>query len=143
MSQASQEPAQALSQQTPSGEQLVPLTHPPATDWQVWPFLALHLPVASQVPAQNPVSSWLLTTVQTLSVHAWHVPVQSLRLTHPTHWLVVVSHVEAAPVQYLFAVQATHRPLAAAQAGVSDRPVQSLSLEHFVHRLAKQSGFCG
>jgi hypothetical protein len=68
---------------------------------------------------------------------------QSLRLTHPTHWLVVVSHVEAAPMQCLFAVQVTQRPLAAAQAGLPDRLVQSLSLEHFAHRLARQSRFSG
>ena len=38
-------------------------------------------------------------------------------------------------------MQATHRPLAA-QTGVPVRPAQSLSPEHFAHRLPKQRGLC-
>ena len=60
-SHASQLPVQALSQQIPSGEQVVPLTQPAATVTQAWPFLLLQVPVASQVPAQRPLGSSALT----------------------------------------------------------------------------------
>jgi hypothetical protein len=134
--------SQALLQHTPSGEQVVPAAQPPPAVWQVWPCLLLHAPVLSQVPAQTPGSSWPLSAVHTPpEEQVWHTPPQSLRLTHPTHWLVAVSHVPAAPVQCLLAVHATHRPLVA-QARVPVRPAQSLSLEHFAHRLPKQSGLC-
>ena len=52
MSQAWHEPEQVVSQQMPSGAQVVPLAQPLATVWQVWPFLLLHAPVESHVPAQ-------------------------------------------------------------------------------------------
>jgi len=81
------------------------------------------------VPAHTPRSSWFLTAVHTRFVHVWHVPTQSLRFVHSTHWLVAASHVAVVPVQYLFAVQATHRPLVA-QAGVPGRAAQSLSAVH-------------
>jgi len=74
-----------------------------------------------------------VTVVHTPLLQVWQAPEQSLRVAHPTHWLVVVSHVPAAPLQYLFAVHTTHRPLAVAQAGVPDRAAQSLSLVHFTH----------
>ena len=124
MLQASHDPVQALSQQVPSGEQVVPLAHPPPTVWQVCPCLLLHAPVASHVPAHTPGSSWFLTAVHTPFVHVWQAPAQSLRFVHPTHWLLVMSHVAAVPAQYLFAVQATHWPLVA-QAGVPGRPPRS------------------
>ena len=127
--QASHDPVQALSQQVPSGEQVVPLAHPPPAVWQVCPCLLLHVPVESHVPAHTPGSSWFLTTLHAPFVHTWQAPAQSLRFVHPTHWLLVVSHVAAAPAQYLFAVQATHWPLVA-QAGVPGRPAQSLSAVH-------------
>ena len=133
MSHAMHGPAQVWSQQTPSGEQVVPAAQPPPAVWQVCPCLLLHAPVLSQVPAHRPGSSWFLSAVHTPpEEQVWHTPPQSLRFVHPTHWLVTVSHVPAAPVQCLFAVHATHRPLAA-QAGVPVRPVQSLSLKHVVH----------
>jgi hypothetical protein len=65
VSQVSQDPVQALSQQYPSGEQLVPAAQPAVTVWQVCPCLLLHAPVASQVPAQALRSSWFLSAVQT------------------------------------------------------------------------------
>jgi len=66
MSQAMQELVQAWSQQTPSGEQVVPVAQPVVTVWQVWPFLLLHVPVESQVPAHLPLtgSSALTTATQ-------------------------------------------------------------------------------
>jgi hypothetical protein len=89
---------------------------------------------------------------------------QSLRCTHSTHWLAVVSHrfataltkppsappsassleslfapASGLPAQCLFCVQATHSPLAA-QAGPPGRARQSLSLEHLAHRLPKHRG---
>ena len=94
------------------------------------------------MPAQWPGSSWLLIAVQTELVHVWHTPGQSLRLTQPRHWLVVVSQIEAAPVQCLFAVQATHRPLLVSHARVPNRPAQSVSEVHFAHRWLRQSGLC-
>jgi hypothetical protein len=124
---------QALSQHTPSGAHVVPAAQPPPAVSQVWPCLLLQAPVLSQVPAQTPGSSWLFTALQTRPVQVWHSPAQSLRVTHPTHWLVAVSHVLAAPVQCLFAVQATHKPLLVAQAGAPDRPAQSLSPAHLAH----------
>jgi hypothetical protein len=90
------------------------------------------------VPAQEPGSSWPLTAVHTPMVHVWHAPAQSLLVTHPTHWLLAVSHLAATPVQCLSAVHATHRPLLA-QAGPF-RPVQSVSAAHFAHRLFKHRG---
>ena len=56
-SHAMHEAPQAVSQQTPSGEQVVPPTQPAATVWQVCPCLLLHVPVPSQVPAQRPFGS--------------------------------------------------------------------------------------
>jgi hypothetical protein len=109
------------------------------------------------VPAHLVRSSWFFTATQAPAEHAWHTPLQSLRCTHSTHWLAVVSHTFAAaltvppsappsassleslfapasalPAQCLFCVQPTHSPLAA-QAGVPGRARQSLSLEHFAH----------
>ena len=55
-SHAWQAPVHALSQQYPSTH-IVPLTQPAATVVQVWPCLLLHVPAASQVPAQRPVGS--------------------------------------------------------------------------------------
>jgi hypothetical protein len=52
-----------------------------------------------------------LTEVQMPLVQVRHAPEQSLRVAHPVHWLVVVLQVAAVPVQYLFEVQATQRPL--------------------------------
>jgi hypothetical protein len=137
-SQASQDPVQALSQQYWSGEQVVPATHPAATVRQACPRLLLHAPVESHVPAQKPKSSWPLSAVHAPPAHVWHAPEQSLRLRHPVHLLVTVSHFGVAPVQCLGAVHATHEPLAA-QAGPV-RPMQSLSVAHFAHLLPKQSG---
>jgi len=62
-SQASHEPEQARSQQMPSGEHLVPAAQPPGTAVQSWPFLLVHVPVLSQVPAQVWLS-WLITATQ-------------------------------------------------------------------------------
>ena len=72
-------PEQAVSQQIPSGEQVVPLAQPAATVWQVWPFLLLHAPVASHVPVQRPLgSSWLMAATQAwLVLQVWQVPAQS------------------------------------------------------------------
>jgi hypothetical protein len=133
MSQASHDPVHALSQHTPSGEHVVPAAHPPPAVWQVWPCLLLQAPVLSQVPVHTPGSSWLLTVLHTPLVQVWHAPAQSPRLTHPTHWLVAVSHVLATPVQCLFAVQAAHSPVVGMQAGPLGRPVQSLSPVHLAH----------
>jgi hypothetical protein len=47
----------AVSQHTPSGEQVVPAAQPLATVRQVWPCLLLHAPVLSHVPGQRPGSS--------------------------------------------------------------------------------------
>lgn len=63
MSQASQDPVQALSQQWPSEQNVTPAQSEAA--WQACPCVLLHAPVASHVPGQAPVSSWLLTAVQT------------------------------------------------------------------------------
>jgi len=136
--QASHDPVQGLSQQIPSAQELTSAQSVAA--WQVCPLFFLHAPVASQVPAQTPGSSWLLTAVHTPMVHVWHAPAQSLLVTHPTHWLLAVSHLAATPVQCLSAVHATQRPLLA-QAGPF-RPVQSVSAAHFAHRLPRQSGLC-
>jgi hypothetical protein len=57
---------QVLSQQR-SSAQLPPTQSPLAL--QVWPCVALHAPVLSQVPAQKPESSWLLTEVQVPLAH--------------------------------------------------------------------------
>ena len=135
--------SQVLLQQTPSGEQVVPAAQPAATVWHDCPCLLLHAPVLSQVPTHTPGSSWFFTAMHTpAEEQVRHAPAQSLRVTHPTHWLVVVSHVPAAPMQCLLAVHATQRPLVTSQARVPVRPSQSLSREHFAHRLPKQSGFC-
>jgi hypothetical protein len=86
MSQATHEPLQSVSQQYPSGEQLVPEMHPAATVAQVCPCLLLQAPVESQVPAQRPLgSSMLLAAAQVwlLVSHAMHVPVQSLFVQQP------------------------------------------------------------
>jgi hypothetical protein len=83
-------------------------------------------------------SSWFLIAVHTPFVHVWHAPAQSLLVTHPTHWLLAVSHLAATPVQCLSAVHATQRPLLA-QAGPF-RPTQSVSPAHFAHRLFKHRG---
>jgi hypothetical protein len=158
------ESVQAVSQQMLSGEQTVPAKHPPATIEQSCPCLLLHAPWLSQVPAHLVRSSWFFTATQAPAEQAWHTPLQSLRCTHSTHWLAVVSHTFAAaltmppsappsaassesasapasglPAQCLFCVHATHRPLAA-QAGVPGRARQSLSPEHFAHRLPKHRG---
>jgi hypothetical protein len=138
-SQASQDPSQALSQQRPSVQGMPPSQS--AAALQVCPLVFLHAPVESQVPAQEPGSSWPLTAVHTPLVHVWHAPAQSLLVTHPTHWLLAVSHLAATPVQYLSAVHATHRPLLE-QAGPF-RPVQSVSAAHFAHRLSRHSGLSG
>ncbi len=92
-------PVQALSQQNPSTQ-----GNPPAQSElvvQACPCLALHAPVESHVPGHPLGSSWFLTAVQTLvALHVRQAPAQSLRFTHPTHWLVVMSQVAAEPVQY-------------------------------------------
>jgi len=62
-SQASHEPEQVRSQQMPSGEHFVPAAQPPGTAVQSWPFLLVHVPVLSQVPAQVGLS-WLITAAQ-------------------------------------------------------------------------------
>jgi hypothetical protein len=83
---------------------------------------------------QRTVPQETLTAVHTpLEEQVWQAPAQSSRVTHPVHWLVAVSHIPAAPVQCLFAVQATQRPLEGAQAGAPGRPAQSLSAVHFAH----------
>lgn len=82
-SHASQVPAQALSQQTPSAHGN-PFTQS-AEVLQVWPCLLLHAPVASHVPAQTVGSSWFFTATHTLAEQVWHAPEQSLRLVQPTH----------------------------------------------------------
>jgi hypothetical protein len=65
MSHASHVPVQALSQQTPSGEQVVPLAQSVAVDWQLWPFFFLQTPEASQVPVHTLFgSSWFLAATQ-------------------------------------------------------------------------------
>ncbi len=132
-------PVQALSQQNPSTQ-----GNPPAQSElavQACPCLALHAPVESHVPGHPLGSSRFLTAVQTLVVlHVRQAPAQSLRFTHPTHWLVAMSQVAAEPVQYEFAVHPTHMPLPA-QAG-PDRPTQSASVAHFAQRLPRQRGVC-
>lgn len=80
-----------------------------------------------------------MTEEQTPLAQVWQLPAQSLRVTHPVHWLVVVLHTAAVPVQYLFVVQATQRPLLVSQAGPV-RPTQSVSVVHFAHLLAKHRG---
>ncbi|MFL5304107.1 MAG: hypothetical protein ACJ8F1_02790 [Polyangia bacterium] len=83
MSQATHEPVQAVSQQTPSGEHVVPETQPPPAVVQVWPCLLLHAPAASHVPAQRPFGSSALFAATQLCVvvsHFMHVPEQSLLL---------------------------------------------------------------
>ena len=86
------------------------------------------------VVVQRTVPQETLTAVHTpLEEQVWQAPAQSSRVTHPVHWLVAVSHIPAAPVQCLFAVQATQRPLEGAQAGAPGRPAQSLSAVHFAH----------
>jgi hypothetical protein len=68
------EPAQVASvpqevvQQLPPA-QVVPLMQPPAVAVQVCPFLLLHRPVASQVPAQRASGSSALVT----ATHVWDV----------------------------------------------------------------------
>jgi hypothetical protein len=47
----------------PSGEHFVPAAQPPGTAVQSWPFLLVHVPVLSQVPAQVGLS-WLITAAQ-------------------------------------------------------------------------------
>lgn len=94
MSQASHVPVHALSQQTPSGEQVVPVKQSVAVDWQLWPFFFLQTPDASQVPAHTPFgSSWLLAGTQVWSApQVMQVPVQSDAAQQPAggvsmHWL--------------------------------------------------------
>jgi hypothetical protein len=93
-SQATQEPVQALLQQYPSGEQVVPPTHPPATVLQVCPCLLLQAPLASQVPTQRPFGSSTFTAatqVCVLVLHAMQVPVQSPFVQHPLDGIQVVA----------------------------------------------------
>lgn len=52
-----QGPVQAVLQQYPSCEQVVPPTQPPVTVLQTCPCLLLQAPLASQVPAQRPLGS--------------------------------------------------------------------------------------
>ena len=84
MSHAWQDPEHAVSQQMPSGAQVVPLAHPPTTVWQVWPFLLLHVPVASHVPRQRPVESSCPTTATQAwpDEQAWQGPGQSVAMVH-------------------------------------------------------------
>jgi hypothetical protein len=93
-SHASHVPVQALSQQMPSGEQVVPPTQSVAVDWQSWPFFFLQAPEASQVPAHTLFgSSWFLAATQVWSApQVMQVPVQSEAAQQPTgggsmHWL--------------------------------------------------------
>lgn len=58
----------------------------------------------------------------------------------PTQALLTQKAFDGSAVQEPFAVQATHRPLFVAQAGVPARATQSLSPVHFAHLLAKHSG---
>jgi hypothetical protein len=77
---------QAVSQQVPSREQVVPETHPAATVLQVCPCLLLQAPVESQVPAQRPLGSSMLlaaTQLWLLVSHVMHIPVQSLFVQQP------------------------------------------------------------
>ena len=67
MSHAMHELVQAWSQQTPSGEQVVPVVQPVETVWQDWPFLLLQMPPESHVPPQRPFGSSALTT----ATHVW------------------------------------------------------------------------
>ena len=85
-SHASHVPVQALSQQTPSGEQVVPLAQSVAADWQPWPFFFLQTPEASQVPAHTLFgSSWFLAATQVWSdPQVMQVPVQSDAAQQPT-----------------------------------------------------------
>lgn len=92
-SHATQEPVHAVSQHTPSGEQVVPETHPPATVLQVCPCLLLHAPDESHVPAHRPFGS----SMPLAGTHAWvdvshftHEPVQSLLLQHAVMGMQVV-----------------------------------------------------
>jgi hypothetical protein len=79
-SQATQAPEQAVLQQYPSGEQVVPEMHKPGTVLQSCPCLLLQAPVESQVPAQRPLgsSSFVAATQACAVLHVMHVPVQSL-----------------------------------------------------------------
>jgi hypothetical protein len=98
---------QAVLQQYPSGEQLVPETHPAATVLQVCPCLLLQAPLESQVPAQRPLgSSMLLAAAQVwlLVSQVMHVPVQSLFVQQPvvgmqTVVLPIVQDFVVEPVQ--------------------------------------------
>ena len=92
-SQATHDPVQAVLQQYPSGEQVLPETHPPATVLQVCPSLLLQAPLASQVPAQRPFGSASLaaaTQVCVLALQAMQVPVQSPLVQHPLDGMQLV-----------------------------------------------------
>jgi hypothetical protein len=80
MSHATQAPAQAVLQQIPSGEQVVPETHRPGTVLQACPCLLLQAPLASQVPRHRPFgSSWFVAATQAwLELHIVQFPEQSL-----------------------------------------------------------------
>ena len=77
MSQAIHDSVQGLSQQYPSGAHVEPDTHPPCVAEHCWPFLLLHEPVLSQVPAQLSVSSASLTATQLPFEQVWQMPGQS------------------------------------------------------------------
>jgi hypothetical protein len=82
-SHATHEPVQAVLQQTPSGEQVVPEMQPPEAVVQVCPCLLLHAPALSQVPAQRPFGSSMLLAATQAWVEASHfiqVPGQSVSL---------------------------------------------------------------
>ena len=123
-SQASHEPVQARSQHTPSGEQVVPDRHPPATEAHFCPGFALHSPALSQVPSHLPGSSAFFTATQLPLLQVWQVPGQSLRWVHPTQVLVEVLHLAAVPPHWLSFVHCTHAPVVGLHA-VAERPLHS------------------
>jgi hypothetical protein len=93
-SQATHDPVQAVLQQYPSGEQVLPETHPAATVLQVCPSLLLQAPLASQVPAQRPFGSASFvaaTQVWVLALQAMQVPVQLPLVQHPPDGIQVVA----------------------------------------------------
>ena len=93
-SQATQGPVQAVLQQYPSGEQVVPEMHNPGTVLQSCPGLLLQAPLESQVPAQRPLGSSSLvaaTQLWLVWLQVLQVPEQSLSLQQlPVAMQVVV-----------------------------------------------------
>ena len=98
-------------QQTPSGAQEIPATHPPAVAVQACPRLLLQAPAASQVPAHESVSAALMTGVQTPvdAAQAWQLPqVAVVQQTPSTQW--PLAQVRSWPAVQIapFALRFTH-----------------------------------